>query len=62
MSKNIWDKEERTLFRKYLREYKREGFDDREAKRLARQDVREVMVHKIDFAEDLYETKLDEYN
>ena len=46
---------------KYIRQIKK-GKPGDQIQRLASQDVRQVMEHKIDFAEDLYETKLDEYN
>ena len=62
MVKNLWDKESKTLFKKYYREYKREGYDDKESKRLAKQDVNVVLGERIDFAELLYKDKLNDYN
>ena len=62
MTKNLWDKESKTLFRKYYREYKSEGYDDKESKRLAKQDVNVVLGERIDFAELLYKDKLNNYN
>ena len=62
MTKNLWDKESKTLFRKYYREYKSEGYDDKESKRLAKQDVNVVLGERIDFAELLYKNKLNDYN
>ncbi len=62
MTKNLWDKESKTLFRKYYREYKSEGYDDKESKRLAKQDVNVVLGERIDFAELLYKDKLNDYN
>ena len=32
MAKNLWDKEQKTLFKKYYREYISEGFDESEAR------------------------------
>tara|TARA_R100001244_G_scaffold52739_1_gene45827 strand:- start:1790 stop:1975 length:186 start_codon:yes stop_codon:yes gene_type:complete len=52
--RQIWDREERAEYRKLYREYKREGFDEDEAKRLARQDSKEIMSSRIDFATNLY--------
>mgnify|MGYP001376988961 FL=1 len=62
MTKNLWDKESKTLFKKYYREYKSEGYDDKESKRLAKQDVNVVLGERIDFAELLYKDKLNDYN
>ena len=62
LTKNLWDKESKTLFRKYYREYKSEGYDDKESKRLAKQDVNVVLGERIDFAELLYKDKLNDYN
>jgi hypothetical protein len=60
MAKNLWDKEQKTLFKKYYREYKSEGFDELEAKRLAKHDTDTVMSEHIDLAESLYESKLND--
>jgi hypothetical protein len=62
MTKNLWDKERKTLFRKYYREYKKEGFEEHDAKRLAKQDTDTVLSERIDMAESLYESKLNDYN
>jgi len=62
MAKNLWDKESKTLFKKYYREYKSEGYDEKEAKRLAKQDTNTVLGERIDFAELLYKDKLNDYN
>jgi len=58
MTKQIWDKESQKEYRKLLKEYKREGYDELEARRLAKQEVNEVMEDRIDFAEGLYNTAL----
>ena len=62
MVKNLWDKESKTLFKKYYREYKSEGYDDKESKSVAKQDVNVVLGERIDFAELLYKNKLNDYN
>ena len=54
MSRQIWDRESQKEYRRIFKEYKREGFDELEARRLAKQEVNEIMEDKIDFAEDLY--------
>jgi|TARA_Y100000296_G_C5116004_1_gene227764 hypothetical protein len=58
MSRQIWDRESQKEYRRIFKEYKREGFDELEARRLAKQEVNEIMEDKIDFAEELYKTAL----
>ena len=60
MARQMWDREERSEYRKLLREYKREGFDEDEAKRLAREDIKELMAEKRSFATELYNNTLRE--
>ena len=43
-------------------EYKSEGFEESEAKRLAKHDTDTVMSEHIDLAESLYESKLNDNN
>ena len=62
MPRQMWDREERAEYRKLYREYKREGFDEDESRRLARQDVKEIMGDKIAFAADLYRNTLEDLN
>ena len=53
MVKNLWDKENKTLFKKYYREYKSEGYDLLKLwnqKDIAKQDVNVVLGERIDFA------------
>jgi hypothetical protein len=60
MARQMWDREERSEYRKLFREYKREGFDEDEAKRLAREDIKELMAEKRSFATELYNNTLRE--
>ncbi len=62
MTKNLWDKEERQVFRSLTRQYKQEGYDNKEAKKLARQETKEIMSDKIEFAETLYEQALQDFD
>ena len=50
MSKNLWEKEERQVFRSLTRQYRQEGYDIKEAKKLAREETNEIMSDKIEFA------------
>jgi|TARA_R100000808_G_C2022135_1_gene69824 uncharacterized membrane protein len=62
MSKNLWEKEERQVFRSLTRQYRQEGYDIKEAKKLAREETNEIMSDKIEFAENLYEQALDDFD
>jgi|TARA_R100000479_G_C6320662_1_gene177594 uncharacterized membrane protein len=60
MSKNLWEKEERQVFRSLTRQYKQEGYDIKEAKKLAREETNEIMLDKKEFAENLYQQALED--
>ena len=62
MYKNLWEKEERQVFRSLTRQYRQEGYDIKEAKKLAREETNEIMSDKIEFAENLYEQALDDFD
>ena len=59
-SKELWEREQRQVYREFLKEYLAEGYDMAEAKSLAKQDTKEVMQDKLDFVEDLYDNTLDD--
>jgi|TARA_R110000824_G_scaffold141106_1_gene307509 uncharacterized protein YdgA (DUF945 family) len=54
MTKNLWQKERNALFRDLVRQYSEEGYDKKEAKKLARQEVDEIMQDKEDFVNNLW--------
>ena len=54
LTKNLWDKESKTLFKKYYREYKSEGYDDKEASKLAKEEVIEFMADKENFVDEIW--------
>ena len=54
MSKNLWQKERNHLFRKLVRQYSNEGYTQKEAKRLAKQEIDEIMEDKEDFVNTLW--------
>jgi|TARA_R100000479_G_scaffold166478_1_gene106338 hypothetical protein len=58
--KELWEREQRQVYREFLKEYLAEGYDMAEAKSLAKQDTKEVMEDKLDFVEDLYDNTLDD--
>jgi hypothetical protein len=58
MTRQMWDREQRAEYRRFIKEYKREGYEDQEAKRLARQDVEDTMGDRVDFASNLFKNAL----
>ena len=62
MTKNLWEKEERQVFRSLTRQYKQEGYDVKEAKKLAREETNEIMLDKKEFAENLYQQALEDFD
>ncbi len=60
MTKHLWEEERNKMFWKFVKEYQQEGYDKKEAKRLAKKEVNEVMEDKNDFVEDLYNIALQD--
>ena len=50
MTKNLWEKEERQVFRSLTRQYKQEGYDIKEAKKLAKQIDKSIRFSGINGA------------
>ena len=53
MSRNLWQKERKELFRSLVGQYKSEGYNDKEAKRLARLEADEIMDDKESFIDNI---------
>ena len=51
MAKNLWDKERIDIFRDLTRQYEEEGYTSKEAKKLAKEEVNEVMLDKENILE-----------
>jgi hypothetical protein len=60
MPKNLWQKERGAIFRDLVRQYNEEGYNNKEAKRLARQEVEEIMEDKDDFVNDIWNEQFDD--
>ena len=56
--KNFWDKDRKSIYRSLVKEYEKEGYDMRDAKRLAKMETDEVMADKEYFVNNLID--LDE--
>ena len=60
MPKNLWQKERGAIFRDLVRQYSEEGYNNKEAKRLARQEAEEIMEDKDDFINDIWSEQFDD--
>ncbi len=60
MSKNFWQRDRNTIFRDLVSQYEEEGYDNKEAKKLAKQEVDEIMLDKEDFVSDVWDSAYDE--
>ena len=60
MSKNFWQRDRNTIFRDLAYQYEEEGYDKKEAKKLAKQEVDEIMLDKEDFVSDVWDSVYDE--
>jgi hypothetical protein len=50
---NLWEKDRKRLFRELYHQYLDEGYDQKEAKKLARQEADEIMSDSAEFAMDV---------
>ena len=53
MAKNLWQKERQQIFRDLVRQYSEGGYTQKEAKRLAKQEIDEIMEDKEDFVRNI---------
>jgi|TARA_A100000172_G_scaffold65380_1_gene44901 hypothetical protein len=54
MTKNLWERDRRRIFKKYLREYLSEGYDRNEAGVMAKREVDDVMSDQENFVKTLW--------
>tara|TARA_S200002703_G_C3606238_1_gene186172 strand:+ start:300 stop:488 length:189 start_codon:yes stop_codon:yes gene_type:complete len=50
MVDNLWTKDRKKLFRELYHQYMEEGYENKEAKRLAKEEAEEMMAEYEDFA------------
>jgi hypothetical protein len=60
MTKNLWQKDRESLFRDLVQQYRDEGYDNKDAKRFAKQEINEIMEDKEDFVSDLWQETFEE--
>ena len=54
MAKNLWQKDRQQIFRDLVRQYSEGGYTQKEAKRLAKQEIDEIMEDKEDFVRNIW--------
>ena len=52
MSRSFLQKERQRIFRELTRQYQQDGYDTREAKRIAKQDTNDIMSDKETFIDN----------
>jgi|TARA_R110002020_G_scaffold112571_2_gene258906 hypothetical protein len=59
MAKNLWQKERNNIFRDLVKQYVDEGYDAKEAKRLSKRELDEIMEDREDFVNRLWNQSYD---
>jgi hypothetical protein len=60
MTKNLWEKDKRQLFRELYHQYLDEGYNQKEAKKMAREEADEMYTENVTFAFNISEQEFDE--
>ena len=60
MDKNLWDGDKKQLFRELYHQYRDEGYNQKEAKKMAREEADEMYSENIDFAFSISEQEFDQ--
>jgi len=61
MSKNIWQKERKQIFRELTSQYKNEGYDSKTAKKLAKEELQDMVADQNEFLQNI-QNDIDEYS
>jgi len=54
MSKNFWQRDRTSMFKHLIRQYREEGYDIKEARKYAKQELAEIMEDKEDFVQNIW--------
>lgn len=58
-TKNLWDKDKRTLFRELYHQYLDEGYSQKEAKKLASEEADDIYGEAVGFAFEVADAEHD---
>jgi len=53
MSVNLWEKDRKRLFRELFHQYLDEGYDQKEAKRLAKEEAEDIMADNAEYIDNI---------
>jgi len=60
MNKNLWQKERKNIFRHLVKQYHGEGYSYKESKKLAKQEMDEIMEDKENFINTLWKESFND--
>jgi hypothetical protein len=60
MTKNLWEKDKRQLFRELYHQYLDEGYNQKDAKKMAREEADEMYTENVAFAFGISESEFEE--
>ena len=60
MDNNLWERERRSIFKRLLREYEDEGYNRTEANHFARIELKDIMIDKVSFVNELWDQEYEE--
>ena len=60
MSVNLWEKDRKRLFRELLHQYLDEGYDQKEAKRLAKEEAEDIMADNAEYVDNINKAMWDD--
>ena len=58
-SSNLWDKDKKTVFRELYHQYLEEGYNQKEAKRMAKEESEEIYSDQVGFAFSVVEKEYE---
>ena len=62
MNNNLWDKDKKTIFRELYHQYLDEGYNQKEAKRMAKEEADEMYAEQVGFAFGVVEKEYENEN
>lgn len=60
MSVNLWEKDRKRLFRELMHQYLDEGYDQKEAKRLAKEEAEDIMADNAEYVDNINKAMWDD--
>ena len=61
MTKNLWQKERKQIFKELTNQYQNEGYDSKTARRLAKEELQNMLADQNQFIQNI-QNDIDEYN